>query len=64
MPNMSYCRFENTFNDLLDCLRNITEETNSRDEMYRKRMLDLLITMVDNCSNESDLMDYLENQYF
>ena len=26
MPNMSYCRFENTLNDLKDCLAAIKEE--------------------------------------
>lgn len=26
MPNMSYCRFQNTFNDLRDCLTVLREE--------------------------------------
>ena len=26
MPNMSYCRFENTYNDLVDCLTALKEE--------------------------------------
>lgn len=26
MPNMSYCRFENTLNDLVDCLNALNEE--------------------------------------
>ena len=26
MPNMSYCRFENTYNDLVDCLSALKEE--------------------------------------
>ena len=26
MPNMSYCRFENTLNDLRDCLNALQEE--------------------------------------
>ena len=26
MPNMSYCRFENTYNDMLDCLTALKEE--------------------------------------
>lgn len=63
MPNMSYCRFENTFGDLIDCLENITEETNSRDEGYRKRLVELLLNMVENCDDEADLMSYLENEF-
>ena len=43
MANMSYCRFENTYNDLLDCLENIESEAgNERDERYRIRMIRLL----------------------
>jgi hypothetical protein len=41
--NMSYCRFENTYNDLVDCLENIESEAgNERDERYRIRMIQLL----------------------
>ena len=63
MPNMSYCRFENTFNDFMDCLQNITEETNSRDEQYRQNMLALLVEMVEQCDSQEDLLDYLENEF-
>ena len=40
MANMSYCRFENTLNDLVDCFQNISEEAeNMRDERSRKQMI-------------------------
>ena len=43
MANMSYCRFENTYNDLLDCFENIEQEAgNERDERYRVRLILLL----------------------
>jgi len=43
MANMSYCRFENTYNDLLDCFENIWNEAESmRDERYRVRMIRFL----------------------
>jgi len=29
MPNMSYCMFENTFNDLEECYNKLGEEYNS-----------------------------------
>ena len=46
--NMSYCRFENTFNDLIDCFDNIWEEAeNERDERYRKQMIQFLEERID-----------------
>lgn len=57
---MSYCRFENTYHDLLDCLQNITEETNDRDERFRKQMIDILVELVENCDSKRDLMNYIE----
>ena len=37
MPNMSYCRFENTYNDLVDCLRTLMEEGFEGIESQRER---------------------------
>lgn len=37
MPNMSYCRFENTYNDLVDCLRTLKEEGFDGIESQRER---------------------------
>jgi hypothetical protein len=35
MANMSYCRFENTYSDLADCVRALRNgEEISEDEMY------------------------------
>ena len=34
MANMSYCRFENTYNDLLDCLENIEFEAEKKEGHY------------------------------
>jgi hypothetical protein len=48
MANMSYCRFENTFNDLLDCFENISQEAeNDRDERARKEMIRFLFENID-----------------
>ncbi|MEO7048963.1 MAG: hypothetical protein ABI091_26910 [Ferruginibacter sp.] len=44
MANMSYCRMENTFNDLSDCYQNwdYPEETESESELkYRENILKL-----------------------
>ncbi len=46
--NMSYCRFENTYNDLVDCFNNISGEAeNMRDEKYRKYMIEFLKENID-----------------
>ena len=48
MANMSYCRFENTFNDLIDCIDNIEQEAeNERDERKRKEMIYFLFENID-----------------
>ncbi len=48
MANMSYCRFENTYHDLIDCFDNIWNEAeNERDERYRKYMIQLLKDRID-----------------
>jgi len=48
MANMSYCRFENTLNDLYDCIHNIEQEAeNERDERCRKQMIRFLHENID-----------------
>jgi len=45
---MSYCRFENTFRDLLDCYRNLDESVNSKTEQnFRERLIGLCKDIVD-----------------
>lgn len=52
---MSYCRFENTYHDLLDCFNNITEEAgNDRDERFRIRLIKFL-------AENADLIDELKD---
>jgi hypothetical protein len=58
MSNMSYCRFENTLNDLVDCFNNIHEEAeNERDERARKLMIRFLfenINLIEDLKEELD----------
>jgi hypothetical protein len=57
--NMSYCRFENTYNDLVDCFDNIWNEAeNMRDEKYRKYMIEFL---KDRIADIEDLKFTLDN---
>ena len=63
--NMSYCRFENTYNDLLDCFENIWNEAkNERDERYRVRMIRFLkeqLNEIEELNQELDLNEELDN---
>jgi len=57
---MSYCRFENTYKDLIDCLENIhVGASNERDEQYRQKMI-LLFTEVGE-DWEGDIVSYAQS---
>ena len=60
---MSYCRFENTMNDLIDCINNIQREAeNSTDEHYRQEMIALFEEIAS--QYEGDVVGYSqENSY-
>lgn len=58
MPNMSYCRFENTHGDLLDCLEHILDtDLSDLEHKYRQRLVDVCREIVDTVGDE-DLDDY------
>ena len=38
---MSYCRFENTYRDLLDCLSAMNDQLSDREKGYRDRLVDV-----------------------
>lgn len=41
MANMSYCRFRNTFEDLLDCYENMDDNPLDDEKKYRYKLLQL-----------------------
>jgi hypothetical protein len=48
MANMSYCRFENTYRDLMDCYHNINNNDLSKGENeYRERMIKICQDILD-----------------
>jgi hypothetical protein len=60
MANMSYCRFENTYNELIDCMENLNKTAeNERDERYRIRLIELMIDIV----NSGDAEEALEVEF-
>lgn len=47
MANMSYCRFENTYRDLVDCYTNMEGELSGSEHKYRERLITLCKDIVD-----------------
>lgn len=44
MSNISYCRFENTHNDLMDCYHNMDDDDLSENESrFRERLIKLCV---------------------
>ena len=58
MGNMSYCRFENTYHDLIDCFDHIWNEAeNERDERNRKYMIRFLKDRMDEIEELNEELD-------
>lgn len=47
MPNMSYCRFQNTVSDLGDCLDHMEDELGDAEHKARERLVELCIEIID-----------------
>ena len=63
MANMSYCRFQNTYNDLIDCSVNLFDEDMSDSEkMARKNLIELCKEIVEHFefNNFGELEDDLD----
>lgn len=53
MPNMSYCRFRNTVDDLRDCWDNIYEVPDAEEEARaRLRLIKICKKIADACADE------------
>ena len=54
MPNMSYCRFENTYEDLQDCFNALDDEEDlsEREQRYRDRLIKLCHQISENFYGE------------
>ena len=62
MGNMSYCRFENTMEDLQDCLNHINRKAeNDYDENARIQMIGLFKEIMEDY--DGDVVGYAQNQY-
>ena len=59
---MSYCRFENTVNDMMDCINNmdISESASDYEKYARKRFVELCAQVVTDHGDE--LEEYNESK--
>jgi hypothetical protein len=47
MANMSYCRFQNTLNDLRDCEEHITDKLSGEEFRARNRLIKICENIID-----------------
>lgn len=47
MPNMSYCRFQNTLNDLMDCEEHFDDMVSPQEDKYRQKLFKICKKIVD-----------------
>lgn len=62
--NMSYCRFNNTLQDLNDCLENLTDEVSGDEFRARKQLIETCMdilseAMENNLIQESEVANHL-----
>lgn len=54
MANMAYCRFENTYRDLLDCKDHFDDDLSPDEMKYRKRILETCKYIVKNYAEDEE----------
>lgn len=47
MSNMSYCRFQNTLPDLVDCLEHLHDEVSTHEERARNELISTCIEIAE-----------------
>ncbi len=58
MSNMSYCRFQNTYRDLVDCRENLFDPDISEDDkMYRRLLIDVCRDIVNQAEEDAAMLD-------
>mgnify|MGYP001315090457 CR=1 FL=1 len=53
MPNMSYCRFENTFQDLRDCVNHWNESLSESEQRYKDQLIILCQAVAEDDEDEN-----------
>ena len=62
MPNMSYCRFENTAKDMQDCIYAIEEGQTNELSSYEVRALEEFLTLAHEITSmENEIEEIIKN---
>ena len=61
MSNMSYCRFENTYNDLRDCAEALADigDLSEIETKYKNKLLDLCKELSENFTPDDKIQNKL-----
>ena len=54
MANMSYCRFENTYRDLIDCYDNLNSSLSENESHYRECLVELCKSIIEEFNPEEN----------
>jgi hypothetical protein len=54
MPNMSYCRFWNTLQDLRDCFDNLNDDVSLEEDRARRRLIELCCEIAEWADSEHE----------
>ena len=57
MPNMSYCRFQNTVSDLGDCLDHLTDDVSVEEHEARQRLIEIAREIVAEADNNPEFFN-------
>lgn len=57
MPNMSYCRFQNTLDDLQDCYDNMDEDLDAYEADAREKLIKLCVAIAQDYGDEVESHD-------
>lgn len=56
MANMSYCRFRNTLQDLLDCEDNLHDELGKEEHRARKQLVEACQRIIESAGEEQEYL--------
>lgn len=62
MPNMSYCRMENTFNDLRDAYNHWDEVSSDSEKEYQEKLLQMCRRIINAFDEEGQYISHNENE--
>jgi hypothetical protein len=62
MPNMSYCRFENTYRNLVDCAQAMNETLSESERKYKEKLVNVCQEIIEEYEL-NNLAEWNETEY-